>query len=134
MTTEIERITPLLAGMDTVYFSCDLPLSDAMRERLTQEKTVAQARAAQGQVYCPEWLEARIAPQGAKGGYAFLIETEDFSAKLLGERIQNRPSVFIEMRSHALHTHPSGAAGACEAALEWVRTTLYADQYTAAKE
>ncbi len=38
MTTESERITPLLAGMDTVYFSCDLPLSDAMRERLTQEK------------------------------------------------------------------------------------------------
>jgi hypothetical protein len=33
MTTDSERITPLLAGMDTVYFSCDLPLSDAMRER-----------------------------------------------------------------------------------------------------
>jgi hypothetical protein len=41
---ETERITPLLAGMDTVYFSCDLPLSDAMRERLTQEKTVAPRR------------------------------------------------------------------------------------------
>ena len=76
MTSENERITPLLAGMDTVYFSCDLPLSDAMRERLTQEKTVAQTRAVQRQVHCPEWLEARIAPQGAKGGYAFLIETE----------------------------------------------------------
>jgi hypothetical protein len=112
MTTETERITPLLAGMDTVYFSCDLPLSDAMRERLTQEKAVAQSRAAQRQVYCPDWLEARIAPQGAKGGYAFLIETEDFSVKVLGEHIQNRPSVFIEMRSHALHTHPDGAAGA----------------------
>ena len=134
MTTESERITPLLAGMDTVYFSCDLPLSDAMRERLTQEKTVAQARAAQRQVHCPEWLEARIAPQGAKGGYAFLIETEDFSVKLLGEHIQNRPSVFIEMRSHALHTHPEGAAGACEAALAWVRTHLYADQIAAAKD
>ncbi len=91
-----------------------------MRERLTQEKAVAQARAAQRQVHCPEWLEARVAPQGAKGGYAFLIETEDFSVKLLGEHIQNRPSVFIEMRSHALHTHPEGAAGACEAALAWV--------------
>jgi hypothetical protein len=42
MTTETERITPLLAGMDTVYFSCDLPLSDAIRERLTQEKAMAQ--------------------------------------------------------------------------------------------
>src|SRR5262245_31069039 len=133
MTTDSPRITPLLAGMDTVYFSCDLPLSGAMRGRLTQEKSVAQARAAQRQVHCPEWLEARIAPQGAKGGYAFLIETEDFSVKLLGEHIQNRPSVFIEMRSYALDTHPEGAAGACEAALAWVRSHLYADQVVAAK-
>jgi hypothetical protein len=134
MTTVSEHITPLLAGMDTVYFSCDLPLSDTMRERLAQEKTIAQAHAAQRQVHCPEWLEARIAPCGAKGGYAFPIETEDFSVKLLGEHIQNRPSVFIEMRSHALHTHPDGAAGACEAALAWVRTHLYADQMVAAKD
>jgi hypothetical protein len=134
MTTETEHITPLLAGMDAVYFSCDLPLSDAMRERLTQEKAIAQTCAAQRQVYCPEWLEARIAPQGAKGGYAFLIETEGFSVKLLGEHIQNRPSMFVEMRSHALHTHPEGAAGACEAALTWVRSHLYSDQFVAAKE
>jgi hypothetical protein len=134
MVSNDERITPLLAGMDAVYFSCDLPVSDAMRERLTQEKALAQARAVQRQVHCPEWLEARIAPQGAKGGYAFLIETEDFSVKLLGEHIQNRPSVFIEMRSYALHTHPVGAAGACESALAWVRSHLYADQFTAAKE
>jgi hypothetical protein len=134
MTTESERIAPLLAGMDTVYFSCDLPLSDAVRERLTQEKSVAQAHAVQRQVRCPQWLEARIAAQGAKGGYAFLIETADFSVKLLGEHIQNRPSVFIEMRSHALHAHPEGAEGACEAALAWVRTHLYADQFVAAKD
>src|SRR5215471_10132140 len=95
MEINTDRITPLLAGMDTVYFSCDLPLSDMMRERLAQEKAIAQARAAQRHVHCPEWLEARIAPQGAKGGYAFLIETEDFSVKLLSEHIQNRPSVFI---------------------------------------
>jgi hypothetical protein len=132
MTTETERITPLLAGMDTVYFSCDLRVSDAMRERLTQEKLLAQAKG-KG-VYCPEWLEARMCPQGANGGYAFLIETEDFSVKLLGEHIQHRPGMFIEMRSHALHTHPEGATGACEAALSWVRTHLYADQYTAAKD
>jgi hypothetical protein len=69
-----------------------------------------------------------------RGGYAFLIETEDFSVKLLGEHIQNRPSFFIEMRFHALHTHPEGAAGACDAALAWVRRKLYADQFTAAKD
>jgi hypothetical protein len=134
MTTDSERITPLLAGMDTVYFSCDLPLRDVMRVRLTQEKAVAQARAAHRQVYCPEWLEARMCPQGANGGHAFLIETEDFSVKLLGVHIKNRPSIFIEMRSHALHTYPEGAAGACEAALAWVRSHLYADQIAAAKD
>src|SRR6516225_2919562 len=132
MTTDTERITPLLAGMDTVYFSCDLPVSDAMRERLTQEKLLAQAKG-KG-VYCPEWLEARMCPQGANGGYAFLIETEDFSVKLLGEHIQHRPGMFIEMRSHALHTHSAGTAGACEAALAWVRSHLYADQIVAAKD
>jgi hypothetical protein len=68
MTTASERITPLLAEMDTVYFSCELPVSDAIRERLTQEKATAQERAAQRRAQCPEWLEARIAPQGAKGG------------------------------------------------------------------
>jgi hypothetical protein len=42
--------------------------------------------------------------------------------------------VFIEMRSHALHTHDQGASGACEAALVWVRTKLFADQIVAAKD
>jgi hypothetical protein len=46
----------------------------------------------------------------------------------LGERIQNRPGVYIELRSHALHTHPGGPQGACEAALSWVRERLFADQ------
>ena len=50
--------------------------------------------------------------------------------KLLGERIQNRPSVYIEMRSYALHTHPEGPQGACRAALAWVREKLFADQPT----
>jgi hypothetical protein len=104
------QVRVLLAGPDTLYFSCDLPISEAMCTRLNEEKATAQALADERHVHCPEWLGARVCPQGAKGGYAFLIETEDFSVKLLGERIQNRPSVFIEMRSHALHTHPDGAA------------------------
>jgi hypothetical protein len=118
----------LLAGPDTLYFSCDLPISEVMRNRLNEEKGTAQALAEERRVHCPEWLGARICPQGAKGGYTFLIETEDFSIKLLGERIQNRPSVYIEMRSYALHTHPEGPQGACRAALAWVREKLYADQ------
>src|SRR6478752_3299847 len=118
----------LLAGPDTLYFSCELPLSEAMRDRLNEEKATARSLAEERRVHCPEWLGARVCPQGAKGGYAFLIETEDFSVKLLGERIQNRPSIYVEMRSYALHTHPQGPQGACRAALAWVRETLYTDQ------
>jgi hypothetical protein len=118
----------LLAGPDTLYFSCDLPLSEAMRNRLNEEKATSQAVAEERRMHCPEWLGARVCPQGAKGGYAFLIETEDFSIKVLGECIQNRPTVYLEMRSYALHTHPEGPQGVCRAALAWVRERLYADQ------
>jgi hypothetical protein len=127
-TTETIPVRVLLAGPDTLYFSCDMHLSEAVRERLSEEKATAQALAAERRVHCPEWLGARVCPQGAKGGFAFLIETEDFSVKLLGERIQNRPSLYIEMRSYALHTHPEGPQGACRAALAWMREKLYTDQ------
>ncbi len=126
---DCDHMRVLLAGPDTLYFSCDAAISDQMRARLDQEKAMAQLKATtERSVHCPEWLGARVCPQGARGGYAFLIETEDFSVKLLGERIQHRPGVYIELRSHALHTHPGGPQGACEAALGWVRETLFADQ------
>jgi len=125
---DADRIRVLLAGPDTLYFSCDAAISDAMRATLEEEKAKAQFSASQRGAHCPEWLGAQVCPQGARGGYAFLIETEDFSVKLLGERIQHRPGVYIELRSHALHTHPDGPRGACEAALAWVREKLFADQ------
>jgi hypothetical protein len=115
MSSGAMPVRVLLAGPDTLYFSCDLPLSEAMRERLSEEKATAQTLADERRMHCPEWLGARVCPQGAKGGYAFLIETENFSVKLLGERIQNRPSVYLEMRAYALHTHPEGPQGACRA-------------------
>lgn len=118
----------LLAGPDTMYFSCDIIISDAMRERLTKEKEAAQVAAKAGQVHCPEWLGAHIMPTGAKGGYGLLVETEDFTVKLLGPNIPNRPGLYLELRSHFLHVHPDGPAGACEAALAWVRENLFADQ------
>jgi hypothetical protein len=133
-TTEASGpIHVLLAGPDTLYFSCDLEISAAMRERLTTEKAEAQALG-NSMFHCPDWLGARVCPQGARGGYAFLIETTDFSVKVLGERIQNRPCIFLEMRSLALHTHPQGPEGACETALAWVREKLFADQGKAARE
>jgi hypothetical protein len=127
-TTVNAQVSVLLAGPDTLYFSRDLPISEAMRDRLNEEKATAQTLTDERRVHCPEWLGARVCPQGAKGGYAFLIETEDFSVKLLGERIQNRPSIYLEMRSYALHIHSEGPQGACRAALAWVREKLYADQ------
>jgi hypothetical protein len=126
---DADRIRVLLAGPDTLYFSCNAAISGEMHARLAAEKEKAQsAVTTERSVHCPEWLGARVCPQGARGGYAFLIETEDFSVKLLGERIQHRPGIYIEMRSHALHTHPDGARGACAAALLWVRERLFADQ------
>jgi hypothetical protein len=126
MTPAQDTNRVLLAGPDTLYFSCDLEVSDAMRERLEAEKTEAQTL--KKTAHCPDWLCARVCPQGAKGGYAFLLETPDFSVKVLGRHIQYRPGIFIEMRSLALHTHPQGSAGACEAALAWVREKLFCDQ------
>jgi hypothetical protein len=128
-TGESARIRVLLAGPDMLYFSCDVAISDGMRAKLADEKEKARVKATNERgVHCPEWLGARVCPQGARGGYAFLIETEDFSVKLLGERIQHRLGVYIELRSHALHTHPGGPQRACEAALSWVRERLFADQ------
>jgi hypothetical protein len=95
---DTERIRVLLAGPDTLYFSCDVAIdvaiSDEMRARLDAEKMTAQVKATTDRsMHCPEWLGARVCPQGARGGYAFLIETANFSVKLLGERIQHRPGV-----------------------------------------
>jgi len=118
----------LLAGVDTIYFSCDAAISDAVRAKLAAEKQHAQVKATGRAVHCPEWLGARVAPRGARGGYAFLLETEDFSVKLLGGHIVNRPGIYLELRSHFLHTHREGARGACEEALCWVRERLLYDQ------
>jgi hypothetical protein len=126
--TDPTAVRVLLAGPDTLYFSCDLAISDAMRDRLRSEKAQAQVNETAHSVHCPAWLGAQVRPQGARGGYAFLIETEDFSVKVLGERIQNRPAIYLELRSYFLHTHPDGPAGACRAALAWVRKRLYSDQ------
>ncbi len=117
-----------LAGLDSAYLSAEAQIRAAMRQRLDEAKQAAQVAAKVRQVHCPEWLGARVYPNGDKGGCPYLVETDDFTVKVSGERILNRPGVYIEMRSHALHTHPDGAPGAIEAALAWVRDHLFADQ------
>jgi hypothetical protein len=58
-----EVMCPLIVGMDSLYFSCDLLLSQAMIAKLAAEKVTAQGMGKQA--HCPEWLGARAsAPRG----------------------------------------------------------------------
>jgi hypothetical protein len=103
-------------------------VSEAMRAKLDDEKNAAQLAAKENAVHCPDWLGAQVHPNGTRGGYGYLIETEDFTVKVLGANIPNRPGLYVELRSLFLHTHPEGPRGACEEALCWVRDQLLYDQ------
>jgi hypothetical protein len=118
----------LLAGPDTLYFSFEAQVSEAKMARLDVEKEMAMQADRENAVHRPEWLGARVLPGGAKGGYRILIETAGFTVKVLGVGIRNRPGLYVEMRSLFLHMHPNGPAGACEAAIAWVREHLLVDQ------
>jgi hypothetical protein len=118
----------LLAGLDTVHISAEANVSQAVRSKLDAEKEAAQHAAKENAVHCPDWLGAQVHPHGTRGGYSHLSETEDFTVKVLGANIPNRPGLYIELRSLFLHTHPEGPKGACEEALCWVRDQLLYDQ------
>ncbi len=123
-----EPARALLAGPDTLYFSFETAVSEAMLARLDVEKEAATLAARENAAHCPDWLGARVLPNGSKGGYRILIETDGFTIKVLGVGIRNRPGLYVEMRSLFLHTHPDGATGACETAIAWVREHLLDDQ------
>ena len=118
----------LLAAPDTLHFSADIQLSDELHAKLEREKLAAQEADKANAVHCPDWLGAQVLPHGARGGYGLVLETDDFSVKVLGNGIPNRPGLFVELRSHFLHTHPAGPQGACEEALCWLRNQLLYDQ------
>ena len=117
-----------LAGADTIHVSADFEISGAVRAKLDAEKEVAQLAAKGKTAHCPDWLGAQVLPHGTRGGYGHLVETDDFTVKVLGKGIPNRPGLYVELRSHFLHTHPLGPRGACEEALCWVREQLLYDQ------
>ncbi len=118
----------LLCGVDTLYMSFDLPVSEAMWERLEQEQQIAQlVQQERGAAHCPEWLHAILRPTGAKGGYRFLIESDAWSIKLLRD-ISNRPPIFVEMRAFTLKTHPGGVIGACQDVCTFLQDVLLEDQ------
>lgn len=100
------------AGVDTIYFSFDVEVSAEMWQRLEAERFVAQeVHVARRAEHCPDWLGACLRPQGAQGGYRFLIETPVWSIKLL-RGVPNRPPIFVEMRAFGLHTFPGGELAA----------------------
>jgi hypothetical protein len=117
-----------VAGPDTIHVSAEANVSEEVRAKLDAEKDAAQLAVRENAVHCPEWLGAQVHPHGTRGGYGHLIETEDFTVKLLGANIPNRPGLYVELRSLFLHTHPEGARGACEEALCWIRDQLLYDQ------
>lgn len=115
----------LLAGVDTLYCSFDEEVSDAIWDRLNAEQQEAKtAEWERGAVHCPDWLNARLLPHGAKGGYRFLIETDAWTMKLL-RGIPSRPPIFVELRSFALHTHPDGVVGAVHQVCGYLAETLF---------
>lgn len=57
----------LLAGPDTIHTSCDVGISDAVREKLDKDKEAAQIVAKVGAVHCPDWLGAQMLPHGSRG-------------------------------------------------------------------
>jgi hypothetical protein len=118
---------PLLAGFDTITYSSRARISQDIRALLVKEKEAAQVAAKAGAVHCPDWLRARVLPSGGRGA-SFLLETEDFTVKIMGEHMETWPGLCVELRSFFLHTHEEGAQGAVAASLAWIREHLLADQ------
>ena len=115
----------LLAGLDALTVSSQGRVSSEVYGKLREAKEAAKHAEHGGSVHCPEWLSAQVKPKGDRGGgYPYLIETEDFTAKVAGEAQTMWPGLVIELRSHFLHAHPSGARGAVEEALCWTRDML----------
>jgi hypothetical protein len=118
----------LLCGVDTLYLSFDLPVSEEMWTKLDHEQQLAkQVQEERRAVHCPEWLNAILRPSGAKGGYRFLIESDAWSIKLLRD-VPNRPPIFVELRAFALHTHPEGVLGLCQDVCTYLQDVLLEDQ------
>lgn len=117
----------LLAGIDNINFSFDLEVPDSTWERLKEEQETAKELATHGTVHCPDWLDAQLLPTGARGGYKFLIDRNDwYSIKLL-RGVANRPAIFVEMHAFGLHTHPDGVLGALYNACGYLHETLFPD-------
>jgi hypothetical protein len=115
------------AGVDTIEFSFDVEVSQAMWDHPEEERQIAQFLHKRQVTHVPDWLNAVVHPTGARGGYRFLLETSTFSIKLL-KGVPHRPPIYVEIRAFGLHTHNSGARGACDEACAFIREFLLGDQ------
>ena len=84
----------LLAGFDTINWSSQARISSDMRAHLEEAKAAAQVIAQAGGAHCPDWLGARVLPNGARG-YSFVLETEDFAVKIAGEHMTTWPGIYV---------------------------------------
>ncbi len=126
--TQARQAVALLAGLDALTVSSQGRVSAEVYGKLREAKEAARHAEHSGSVHCPEWLSAQVKPKGDRGGgYPYLIETEDFTVKVAGEAQTMWPGLVIELRSHFLHAHPSGARGAADEALCWTREMLLYD-------
>jgi hypothetical protein len=55
---------PLLAGFDTITYSSRARISQEVRAQLAKDNEAAQLAAKVRAVHCPEWLGARVLPNG----------------------------------------------------------------------
>jgi len=125
---QAQQTVALLAGLDALTVSSQGRVSAEVYGKLREAKEAAKLAEHSGSVHCPAWLSAQVKPKGDRGGgYPFLIVTEDFTVKVAGEAQTMWPGLVIELRSHFLHAHSSGAKGAVEEALCWVRDLLLYD-------
>src|SRR6516164_4009481 len=108
MTTKNTAANPmrvLTYGIDTAAFSFDLEVSEATYSRLLEEQdTARQVMRERNAVYCSDWLDAQVYPHGANG-FSVLIDRGGEWAIKMQRGNPYRPGLFVELRSHTLHTH-----------------------------
>ena len=68
------------AGADTIEFSFDVGVSDAMWVALEGERETAQLLMQERRcVHVPDWLNAQMHPTGARGGYRLAQDPREIS-------------------------------------------------------
>jgi hypothetical protein len=120
----------VLFGMDNAYLSFDLEVSPTLYEKVVEEQAKARFdRSERNAAYGSSWLDAFVYPGGMHGFSIIFDRAGEWTIKAQKGHKQ-RPGVYLEMRSKALHTYPNGPFAAVEEAVAWIRNTLHVDKNT----